>query len=817
MRRVITLTIATVLIYSSLLPSNASEIDEGNTAVDSEVQLLDPSVEPQLSSEELTSEPLDVTNDQNQQDPSTNSGKIVGGTVTQITSVPWQVALLTNYGATDFQAQFCGGSIISERWILTAAHCLENRGNVLQPNAIKILSGQTKLNQFIVSPGLSVSRIILHPEYDFRTYRNDIALIELSSPIPFNANQKPIGLPEGPMPSAGTIAKVSGWGSIRYLSNVYPTNLLSAEVSLVRNQECLQRYGNFIAQVMFCAAHPNFHQDTCQGDSGGPLAVFDSQLGWRILGVTSFGNGCADRPFPGVYSRVLSFKDWIQGYLPPPPSPVIASASLFGREFSNSRLAIRSSISGKPTSVSYSWFRCQVPAASTSDIAGTCIDTGNQRDSMLVDGADVGSYLVGRITATNSNGTTQAFTNYTGLIHPGISGVPVPGKRLTFVVAGSVPWNSSFSYQWIRNGTPITGQTGQSYSVAKSDRGKSVTLRVQVSREGFVESLNSSPLAVGKSLPKPKSSLNGEPVFDKVLKSEFSFGSLKPKLSYQWMRNGSPINRATKSSYRLTTSDIGKKVHVVVTARLKGYGTQEFKGKASKTVRSATFTKSTPTVTGNFGIGKTLKASIASLGAKNAKKEYQWLRSGKAIPGATKSKYKLTINDAGKKISVRVKAVKAGYKTMSVTSPSLDSWVKTTLTETWYAPSLPCVEVVNTFEPCSPSGLAMYLYSDSRGSMVVASSIPTTGAVQKWRLTFGEVTTYGDTFTMNPTSRDPYGVSNWSSPTPIRTSGYDDIDVTTNWTNNVGSSDEVHFIIRSSARFAFMRYETVTIEYETIQ
>jgi hypothetical protein len=253
----------------------------------------------------------------------------------------------------------------------------------------------------------------------------------------------------------------------------------------------------------------------------------------------------------------------------------------------------------------------------------------------------------------------------------------------------------------------------------------------------------------------------------------------------------------------------------VVTARLKGYGTQEFKGKASKTVRSATFTKSTPTVTGNFGIGKTLKASIASLGAKNAKKEYQWLRSGKAIPGATKSKYKLTINDAGKKISVRVKAVKAGYKTMSVTSPSLDSWVKTTVTETYYAYSLPCLEVGNSYEPCNPSGYGMWLYSDPFGGMAIASSIPTTGAVQKWRLTFGQAITYGDTFLMYPTSRDPYNVSNWTSGTRIVT-GYDNVDFTTNWSKNVGSSDEVHFVI-SSRTYSSMRYETVTIEYETIK
>jgi hypothetical protein len=685
----------------------------------------------------------------------------------------------------------------------------------LTASELRILTGETALSTSSFK-GLPVKRIILHPTYNSTTKENDIALIELSSPITFNSNRRAIALPEGPMPPAGTSATISGWGDTIWNVNSKPTVLQSASVNLVSDQRCLDVYGSkFFAQVMFCAGHPNFQVDTCQGDSGGPLAYPDPQLGWTLLGVTSWGTRCAYAPYPGVYTRVQFFRDWIAGYLPPPP--VISSPSMVGKASSNSRLTIRSKISGKPTAVSYSWFRCQVPAANISDITGTCIDTGYTKDSILVDGANVGSYLVGRITASNSSGTTQAFTNNTGLILPGISGAAVPNKKLKFVLTGPVSWNSSFSYQWIRNGVPIAGQNGQSYSVKNGDRGKSITLQVQVSREGYTESFKSAYLKVGKQLPKAKFSSTGKPVFGETLKSTVTFGSLKPKVSYQWFRGGTPISRATKSSYRLTVADVGKKVHVVVSARLKGYATQEFKGKTSRSVSSAKFTKSTPAITGTFGVGRTLKASTGSVGASNAKKEYQWLRAGKTIDGATKSKYKLTRADAGKKISVRVKVTKAGYKTMSVTSPRLDSWVRETIKTTYHADSLPCVRIVYSFEPCNPgwgssSGRGMWLYSDTSGRMAVASSIPTVGAVQKWRITFGDATTSSDTWGFAPT------YSNYLS--------YDRVtilrqgergDITTNWSTFVDpSTNRVHFAILG-AWYSSMYYETVTIEYETIR
>jgi hypothetical protein len=332
----------------------------------------------------------------------------------------------------------------------------------------------------------------------------------------------------------------------------------------------------------------------------------------------------------------------------------------------------------------------------------------------------------------------------------------------------------------------------------------------------------SAKVIIGKQLPKPKFSSTGETVFGQTLKSAPSFGSLKPKLKYQWLRGGKPINRATKSSYRLSADDIGKVVQVVVTAQLKGYATQEFKGKAFKRVSPASFLRISPSITGTLKIGRNLKASIGSLGAKDPKLEYQWLRAGKVIEGATRSKYKLTRSDAGKAISVRVRAIKPGYRTMSVTSPRLDSWVRTTITETYYADSLPCVNIAGTFEPCNPgynseSGRGMWLYSDTSGDMAVASSIPTTGAVQKWRVTFGQATTYNWLFDRTDTWGF-YPTTDFLTYGPA-TSLYQGNrgDITTSWSRMVdNSTSRVYFAI-TGAWYSSMYYETVTIEYETIQ
>ena len=139
-------------------------------------------------------------------------------------------------------------------------------------------------------------------------------------------------------------------------------------------------------------------------------------------------------------------------------------------------------------------------------------------------------------------------------------------------------------------------------------------------------------------------------------------------LTYQWYRSGSKISGATKSTYKLTTSDRGKKITVVVTGKKTGYGTVPMTS-AAKTIYYEFSKAPTPTISGTLKSGHTIAVKVGTW-SPTPTKTYQWYRNGKAIPGATKSTYKLTSSDKGKKITVKVTAKRTGYLTVTKTSAS---------------------------------------------------------------------------------------------------------------------------------------------------
>ena len=164
--------------------------------------------------------------------------------------------------------------------------------------------------------------------------------------------------------------------------------------------------------------------------------------------------------------------------------------------------------------------------------------------------------------------------------------------------------------------------------------------------------------------------ISGTPDVGKTLKASVKAWSPTVTLKYQWLRDGKAISGATKSSYTLTKSDAGKKISVKVTGSKSGYETTSKTSKAV-TVKKQLTSTSTPTISGTKKVGKTLKASVKAWAPAKVTLKYQWLRDGKAISKATKSSYKLTKSDAGKKISVKVTGSKSGYTSVSKTSKSL--------------------------------------------------------------------------------------------------------------------------------------------------
>ena len=141
--------------------------------------------------------------------------------------------------------------------------------------------------------------------------------------------------------------------------------------------------------------------------------------------------------------------------------------------------------------------------------------------------------------------------------------------------------------------------------------------------------------------------------------------------SYQWLRSGKNITGATKSTYKLTATDKGKRIAVKVTARKSGYTTRSATS-ASVTIKAGTFTlKTAPKISGTARAGQTLRTTTGTWSPTPSTTKYQWLRSGKSIKGATKSSYKLTRTDRGKKITVKVTARKSGYTSRSATSKAV--------------------------------------------------------------------------------------------------------------------------------------------------
>ncbi|XP_013099236.2 trypsin-1-like [Stomoxys calcitrans] len=224
-------------------------------------------------------------------------GRIVGGEKINITEAPHQVSLQTT-------AHLCGGSIISNRWILTAAHCTYGRN--ADELRVRIGSSESSKGGELID----VEEIVQHKDFNIRNVDYDFSLIKLDREIEFNDTKQAVKLPEHMENiTDGTACFVTGWG---YTHSITQSRewLRQAEVPIFNQQQCAMRYNIFggITDRMICAGYAKGGKDACQGDSGGPL-VTDSGV---LVGIVSWGFGCARPNYPGIYSRVAYVRDWIQ-------------------------------------------------------------------------------------------------------------------------------------------------------------------------------------------------------------------------------------------------------------------------------------------------------------------------------------------------------------------------------------------------------------------------------------------------------------------------------------------------------------------------
>ncbi|XP_065568687.1 trypsin-1-like isoform X1 [Artemia franciscana] len=232
-----------------------------------------------------------------------SKSRIVGGYPVDKGEVPWQVSLRRKGFFGD--SHFCGGTILNDDTILTAAHCTDGQ----TPSKITVMAGEHLLTSTEGDEQVAgVESIIQHPCYNSFTFTNDISILKLNISLNFGVFVQPVTLPDSMSDiDAGIMATVSGWGSTSSggpLSNV----LQAVEVPIVTDDQCRQIYGaNDIADSMICAGDiDNGGVDTCQGDSGGPLF-----LGSTIIGIASWGHGCASPGYPSVYTQVSYFIGFI--------------------------------------------------------------------------------------------------------------------------------------------------------------------------------------------------------------------------------------------------------------------------------------------------------------------------------------------------------------------------------------------------------------------------------------------------------------------------------------------------------------------------
>ena len=427
---------------------------------------------------------------------------IVGGQQATIADAPWQVALIDSSAATEYDGQFCGGSLIAAQWVATAAHCVVDSGSISAASSIKILAGQATLSQSSNSRAVSVSKIYVHPLYSSSADTDDIALIKLTNPLTLVAGSiQKIDLPSA-VPALGGPVLITGWGSTAYGGNNYPTVMRKTTVDILADSICNSSYApGYNATKMLCAGSAALDRDTCQGDSGGPLARFGDT--WVLQGITSFGNGCANGADPGVYTEVYTYRSWISqcvtttSSFTTAPNPTLSGTLTVGQTVT----AAPRTWSPTPDSFTYVWKR----ASSATATSWTTI-SGQSGSSYQLASADLGQFIRVEVTAVKTGYTSPtpapfvvsasavSAGTFATTSTPTITGILKTNSTLTANEGTWTPRPDSFTYKWMSSATSggtytaISGATAKTYVLKSTDRNRYIKVVITAVKAGYTTS-----------------------------------------------------------------------------------------------------------------------------------------------------------------------------------------------------------------------------------------------------------------------------------------------------------------------------------------
>ncbi|XP_045434851.1 kallikrein-14 [Pipistrellus kuhlii] len=224
-----------------------------------------------------------------------DENKIIGGYSCIQHSQPWQAALLV--GVT--RSFHCGGALLSDQWVITAAHCSRP--------ILRVALGKHNLQRREATQQvLRVVQKVPHPQYNARTHDNDLLLLRLQQPARLGRAVRPIPVART-CANPQTPCRVSGWGTTSSPIARYPNSLQCVNINITSRQQCEQAYRGAITPGMVCAGTPEGGKDSCQGDSGGPLVCKG-----KLQGLVSWGmERCALPGYPGVYTNLCKYYDWI--------------------------------------------------------------------------------------------------------------------------------------------------------------------------------------------------------------------------------------------------------------------------------------------------------------------------------------------------------------------------------------------------------------------------------------------------------------------------------------------------------------------------